>query len=95
VDDIVAATRAAADNGRPGCVYNVGGGECVSINHVLELVSQVTSRHVAVTREETQRGDMKDTHADTTVARRDLGFRSTVALREGLAREWNWIRGQY
>jgi UDP-glucose 4-epimerase len=94
VDDIVAATRAAADNGRPGCVYNVGGGERVTINHVLELVNQVTGRQVAVKREEIQRGDMKDTHADTTAARRDLGFRSTVALREGLAREWSWVRGQ-
>jgi UDP-glucose 4-epimerase len=95
VDDIVAATRAAADNGRPGCVYNVGGGERVSINHVLELVNQVTGRQVTVKREEIQRGDMKDTHADTTAARRDLGFRSTVALREGLAREWSWVRGQH
>jgi len=94
VDDIVAATRAAADNGRPGCVYNVGGGERVSMNHVLELVKQVTGRQVAVKREEIQKGDMKDTHADTTAARRDLGFRSTVALREGLAREWSWVRGQ-
>jgi len=95
VDDIVAATRAAADNGRPGCVYNVGGGERVSINHVLELVSQVTGRPVAVKREEIQRGDMKDTHADTTAARRDLRFRSTVALEDGLARELSWIRGQH
>ena len=95
VDDIVAATRAAADNGRPGCVYNVGGGERVTINHVLELVNQVTGRQVAVKREDIQRGDMKDTHADTTAARRDLGFRSTVALREGLAREWSWVRGQH
>ena len=27
-------------------------------------------------------------------AGRDLGFRSTVSLDEGLAREWDWIRGQ-
>jgi UDP-glucose 4-epimerase len=95
VDDIVAATRAAADSGRPGCVYNVGGGERVSMNHVLELVNEVTGRQLAVKREEIQRGDMKDTHADTTAACRDLGFRSAVALREGLAREWSWIRGQH
>jgi UDP-glucose 4-epimerase len=46
-----------------------------------------------VAREAPQKGDMRDTFADTTAARRDLGFRSTVPLREGLAREWEWIRG--
>ena len=35
---------------------------------------------------------MRDTFADTAAARRDLGFRSTVSLREGLAREWEWLR---
>jgi nucleoside-diphosphate-sugar epimerase len=37
-------------------------------------------------------GDMKDTFADTSAASRDLGFRSTVTLAEGLAREWRWIQ---
>jgi nucleoside-diphosphate-sugar epimerase len=37
---------------------------------------------------------MRDTFADTEAARRDLGFRSTVALAEGLEREWRWIGGR-
>jgi UDP-glucose 4-epimerase len=92
IEDIVAATRAAADSGRPGCVYNVGGGERVSVNQVLEMVEQVTGRKPPVVREEPQKGDVRDTSADTTAASRDLGFRSTVSLREGLAREWAWIQ---
>ncbi len=35
---------------------------------------------------------MKDTFADTEAARRELGFRSTVGLSEGLAREWRFVR---
>jgi hypothetical protein len=35
---------------------------------------------------------MRDTYADTTAARRDLAFRTTVPLRDGLEREWTWIR---
>ena len=92
IEDIVAATRAAADSGRPGCVYNVGGGERVSVNGVLDLVEQVTGRKLHVVREQAQKGDVRDTFADTSAARRDLGFASTVPLREGLAREWAWIR---
>jgi nucleoside-diphosphate-sugar epimerase len=94
VSDIVAATRAAADSGRPGGVYNVGGGERVVLNQVLRQIEDVTGRRLTVIRDEVQKGDMRDTFADTTAARRDLGFRSTVALAQGLEREWAWIRGQ-
>ena len=94
VSDIVAATRAAADSGRPGSVYNVGGGERVVLNDVLRQIEDVTGRRLTVVRDEDQKGDMRDTFADTTAARRDLGFRSTVSLPQGLEREWTWIRGQ-
>jgi UDP-glucose 4-epimerase len=92
VADAVAATRAAADHGRSGAVYNVGGGERVTLNHVLQMIEDVTGRRLEVVREETQKGDMRDTAADTTAARSDLGFGSTCSLAEGLAREWAWIR---
>jgi nucleoside-diphosphate-sugar epimerase len=94
VSDIVAATRAAADSGRPGSVYNVGGGERVVLNDVLGRIEDVTGRRLTVVRDEVQKGDMRDTFADTTAAGRDLGFRSTVPLAQGLEREWEWIRGQ-
>jgi len=92
VDDAVTATRRAGDSGRPGCVYNVGGGQRVALEEVLRTVEQVAGRPLRVVREEAQKGDMRDTFADTTAARRDLDFRSTVTLPEGLAREWDWIR---
>ncbi len=93
VDDIVSAVRAAALSGRPGSVYNVGGGERVALNEVLSLIESVTGRRLQIQRQEPQMGDMKDTFADTAAAARDLGFRSTVSLAEGLAREWRWIQG--
>ena len=93
VDDIVSAARAAALSGRPGGVYNVGGGERVALNEVLRLIESVTGRRLQVQYQEPQMGDMKDTFADTAAASRDLGFRSTVNLAEGLAREWQWIQG--
>jgi nucleoside-diphosphate-sugar epimerase len=93
VDDVVSAVRAAGLSGRPGCVYNVGGGERIALNDVLRLVEDVTGQPLHVQRQESQKGDMRDTFADTTAAQRDLGFRSTVGLADGLAREWRWLRG--
>jgi UDP-glucose 4-epimerase len=93
VADIVAAVRAAPLSGRSGCVYNVGGGERVALNEVLRVIESVTARPLRIRRQEAQKGDMRDTFADTACARRDLGFRATVPLAEGLAREWDWMRG--
>ena len=93
VADIVSAVRSAPLSGRPGSVYNVGGGERIALNEVLRLIETVTGRPLRILRQEAQKGDMRDTLADTTAARRDLGFRSTFPLAEGLAREWEWIRG--
>jgi UDP-glucose 4-epimerase len=93
VADIVSAVRAAPLSGRPGSVYNVGGGERIALIEVLRLIETVTARPLCIRRQETQKGDMRDTFADTAAARRDLAFRPTVPLAEGLAREWEWIRG--
>ncbi len=91
VSDAVAATIAAGDRGRPGAVYNIGGGSRVSVNHVLELVARLTGRTLDIRREGVQKGDMRDTFADTTRARQDLGFSPAQTLEGGLAAECAWL----
>lgn len=91
VSDIVAANMAAAALGRPGSVYNIGGGSRVTLNHVLELIRAVTGKTVAVQREPAQKGDMRHTYADTSAARRDLDFTPRVTLENGLDQEYRWL----
>ncbi len=91
VRDAVAATIAAATKGVPGRVYNIGGGSRVSVNHVLELVGRVAGRQPLVTVDPVQKGDMRHTYADTSLARADLGFAPAVGLEEGLAAEHQWL----
>jgi nucleoside-diphosphate-sugar epimerase len=91
VGDAVAATIAAANQGVPGRVYNIGGGSRVTLNHVLDLISKLTGRPVAIQREPDQKGDMRHTYADTSAARRDLGFAPRVTLEEGLTQQYRWI----
>jgi nucleoside-diphosphate-sugar epimerase len=91
VGDIVAANIAAAAQGRPGSVSNIGGGSRVTVNHVLELIEKVTGKPVAVQREPKQKGDMRHTYADTSAARRDLGFNPRVSLENGLAQQYQWL----
>ena len=91
VADIVAANMAAAVQGRPGSVYNIGGGSRVTLNHVLDLIRNVTGKTIEVRREPEQKGDMRHTYADTSAARRDLEFNPRVTLENGLDQQYRWL----
>jgi len=89
--DAVAATIAAGERGVPGRAYNVGGGSRVSLNDVLALVERTVGRPLNVERGPAQKGDMRDTYADTSLARADLGFIPAVTLADGLTAEQQWL----
>jgi nucleoside-diphosphate-sugar epimerase len=91
VADAVSATVAAGQRGVPGRVYNIGGGSRVSMNEVIEMIGRVTGRRPLVTVDPVQKGDMRHTYADTSLAYADLGFAPTVSLEEGLAKEYRWL----
>jgi UDP-glucose 4-epimerase len=92
VGDVAEAAQLGAVQGVPGRVYNIGGGSRVSVNEVLRLVEQVVGRPLVLDRQGPQPGDMRDTFADTSKARADLGFEPRTSLAEGLAAEYAWLR---
>jgi UDP-glucose 4-epimerase len=91
VTDAVAATVAAGERGVPGRAYNVGGGSRVSMNQVIEIIGRIAGRPLEVRREPAQKGDMRDTYADTSLARADLGFAPGVTLEQGIEAEYRWL----
>jgi nucleoside-diphosphate-sugar epimerase len=93
VSDAVAANVAAATQGVPGRVYNIGGGSRVSVNDVLEMIGRIAGRKPTVNVDPVQKGDMRHTYADTSLARADMGYQPTVGLEEGLAAEYRWLTG--
>jgi len=92
VEDAVRATVAGLTREAPACAYNIGGGHRVALNEVLDRIEQLVGKPVERRHVEPQPGDPRDTSADTTLARRDLGYEPGTALTEGLARQWEWQR---
>ncbi len=90
VADVVDATLAAMERGRPGRVYNVGGATEATMREVIELAEQVAGRRLEVVRREPAGGDPRRTAADTTLIRRELAWEPSVALERGLRAHWEW-----
>jgi nucleoside-diphosphate-sugar epimerase len=87
VDDAVSATMLALD--APAGIYNVGGGEPVSVNAVIELIGELLDRPIAVERREVAAGDVRHTWADTARLRK-LGWQPRTSLRDGLEAHLRW-----
>ena len=92
VADAVSATMLALD--APAGIYNVGGGEPVSLNDVIALVAELLGRPLAVERRDPAAGDVRHTWADTARARRELGWEPGTPLRAGLEAQLRWIQAR-
>jgi nucleoside-diphosphate-sugar epimerase len=61
------------------------------MNHVIKIIEKIAGRPLKIQRAEAQKGDMRDTYADTTLAKKDLGFSPKVTLEEGIQAEYRWL----
>ncbi len=89
VSDCVDATVAALE-ALPGEIYNVGGGEAVSVWEVLAELETIIGCQAATIRAPVRPGDQRSTFADTTKLERHVGWRPKVRLAEGLAEQVAW-----
>jgi len=92
VGDIVEATVAAGDAELGDeRLFNLGGGTPASIRDVLELLGSLAGTPPEIRYLDRERGDVRDTAADTTRARAGLGFSPQTTLRDGLEAQLEWL----
>ncbi len=94
VADAVDATVRCAHTAATAPVYNIGGGEEATMARVIATLEGLSGARLALHRRPPQRGDVRRTSADVSLARRDLGWQPAVPLGEGLSAELAWVRGR-
>ncbi len=90
VADGVTATIAAIQRAPAGAVYNVGGGEEATMRDAIATLEAISGRSLAIVERPAAAGDVRRTSADATRIERDLGWRATTALEDGLRAQWEW-----
>ncbi len=93
VTDAVEANLLAAERGTAGAVYNIGGGNPVSLAHTVSVLEKVAGRKARIDRLPRADGDPARTAANLARAREDLGYRPQVPVDEALRLEAEWFLG--
>lgn len=93
VDDVIDANLLAATcDVRPGVVLNVAGGSHTTVNQVLAIIEELTESTLARRHNDGVAGDVWQTGGATTAIRSVLGWEPSISLRDGLARQLEWVR---
>ena len=97
VADIVTANLAclAAPPRAGGGVYNVAYGDRVSVNDLARQIAALADQPFAPTYEPPRLGDIRESQADASRARRVLGWTPQHTLAAGLAATWDWFKDRF
>lgn len=94
IDDIVAGVVAAYDRipDHGLRIWNLGGSDPVSLSEMVTTIERVTGLKARINRREKQPGDVERTFADVSRSRAELGYHVGTSFREGVRRQWEWVR---
>jgi len=91
VENVVdACLRACVAPGASGKVFNVGTGTRFSLNETLRLLGKISGKNAKTKYHPPRSGDIRDSQADITLAKKILGYQPGVQFEEGLRRTWEW-----
>ncbi|HTZ74855.1 MAG TPA: SDR family oxidoreductase [Candidatus Aquilonibacter sp.] len=96
VDNVVDETlRACEAKEASGKVFNGGTGARITLNGVIALLEKITGRKIEARHESPRMGDIRDSQADVSLAKKMLGYVPLVNFEEGLRRTWEWYSKAY
>ena len=87
VSDVIQAFYCAIRNieTKRGEVYNIGSGSTTSINELASLLISSKEKDLQVIHKPALEGEIKDSIADISLAKNDIGYSPQIPLSDGLA----------
>ena len=87
ISDVIEAFYCAIRNieAKRGEVYNIGSGSTTSINELASLLISSKEKDLQVIHKPALEGEIKDSKADISLAKNDIGYSPQIPLSDGLA----------
>lgn len=76
----------------PHRIYNIGNHRSEKLTRMVNLIEKACGREARIDLAPMQPGDVPETFADISAIRRDLGFRPSIAIDEGIPNFVSWYR---
>lgn len=95
VSDVVNANILAMQKDTKEIILNIGGGNYATINRIIHTLKELIKLDIKVEYKDKAKGDVRDTKADISRAKRELGFNPKYDLNYGLEWEIEWIKSIY
>jgi UDP-glucose 4-epimerase len=91
IDDIVRVNRKLLEtSAADGYAMNVGGGHRITVNDLIGHLREITGSESEVVYSDKQKGDAEHTLADTSLARKLVGYRPETTIENGLKKFVAW-----
>ena len=87
ISDVIEAFYCAIRNieAKRGEIYNIGSGSATSINELASLLISSKEKDLQVIHKPALEGEIKDSKADISLAKNDIGYSPQIPLSDGLA----------
>ncbi len=92
VKDVVKANMLAMERGRG--VYNIASGKSISINELAGLICKIIGEKLDPIYKRERKGDIRNSAADISKAKEEIGFEPSYSLEEGLSETIGYWRGK-
>jgi UDP-N-acetylglucosamine/UDP-N-acetylgalactosamine 4-epimerase len=95
VSNVVKANIMAAfvnDDAAFSQVYNMAVGDRTSLNSLVQILKDISGNNIEVLHGESRAGDVRDSLADISKAKRLLGYQPEIGIREGLEITLDWFK---
>jgi len=86
--------KACFTGGISGEFFNIGSGVNISVNELFDTIRDITERETDPVYEEARIGDVRESLADISKARRLLAFEPAYTMEAGLRKTIEWYSGQ-
>ncbi|MFH1262635.1 MAG: SDR family oxidoreductase [Pseudomonadota bacterium] len=95
VTDVVSANlKASVLENAAGEVFNIAGGKKITINELAAVIQKLTGAKTGSKHEPARAGDIRHSLADVGLAAKQLGWKPTTTLADGLRFCFEWYRDQ-
>jgi UDP-glucose 4-epimerase len=92
IGDIVEANIKAALSPITGESFNIGGGNCITVNELIQIIEEICKIKGQIIYGEQQKGDVPDTLADITLAHKQLNWSPQTDMYNGIKSFVDWYQ---